>query len=177
MSGNTAKILTTVTLLCVSITRLSSQEPNRLGPQGNVTVIELFSPVYPRLALQTRIAGDVQLSVLVRPDGSVESATVESGHPLLRQAALTSAEHSQFACENCGDKAVLFQLLYSFQLGPTAYCTKEKSYPRVTQSENHVTVLDQVVGTCDPTVQVRKVRSIKCLYLWRCGVHELTIGE
>src|SRR5260370_12592821 len=62
-------------------------------------VITKLSPLtYPPLARQTGITGSVELKLEVRKDGSVASAAVVSGHPLLRQIALENAEQSQFAC-------------------------------------------------------------------------------
>jgi hypothetical protein len=73
-------------------------------------------------------------------------------------------------------------MVYSFQLGPTVHCTgvsspinvnrREESYPSVIQAGNHITVIDQPIGTCDLAFKIteRKVRSIKCIYLWRCGL-------
>jgi TonB family protein len=145
---------------------------------GNVSVVKLFPPVYPPLAKQARIAGDVQLTLAVRPDGSINSATVVSDHPLLKQAALDSAQHSQFACEKCGDEEL--KLVYSFQLGPAVYCAgtsdrqdsgkEEEPYPPITQTADHITVVDEPTGPCHPAA--KKVRAIKCLYLWKCGWRE-----
>jgi len=147
----------------------------------DVVITKLFQPVYPPLAKQTRITGDVELTLKVKADGSIESAIVVSGHPLLKRAAVDSALHSQFACKNCGEEVRSLKMLYSFQLGPTSYCTegpptansneKQETYPRVTVSLNYVSIIDQPVGTCDLAfiATERKVRSAKCLYLWRCG--------
>jgi len=178
MSGT--RLLASIILLSVSIARLPAQETNDKATQGTVSVAKLVQPVYPPVAKQARIAGDVQLELVVRADGSIETATVISGHPLLKQAALDSAQRSQFACEGCGKEVRSVQMVYSFQLGPTIYCTEssgppngdkqEQPYPRVVQSENHITVIDRPIGTCDlGWVAVEKrVRSIKCLYLWKC---------
>src|SRR5438105_2607051 len=73
--------------------------------QNEVVLAKLFQPIYPHLARQTRISGDVDLMLKVRPDGSVESATVVTGHPLLQQAALDSAQKSQFECRKCNEAA------------------------------------------------------------------------
>src|SRR6266849_252685 len=62
---------------------------------------KLHPPTFPPLANQARIAGDVELELGIRQDGSVESATVVSGHPLLAQAAMESAKLSQFQCYGC----------------------------------------------------------------------------
>ena len=148
--------------------------------QAGVVLTKLVGPIYSPLARQTRISGDVALQLSIRQDGSVESAVVESGHPLLQQAALDSAQHSEFECRKCTDTVTLYRMRYTFQLvGSTSCCTttevsgknKEQDlpYPRVTQSQNHVTVADQTICICDPAPDSWKVRSIKCLYLWRCG--------
>ena len=48
---------------------------------GRVTLTKLFDPIYPRLAQQARIAGDVDLMLSMRKDRSVGSVTLVSGHP------------------------------------------------------------------------------------------------
>ena len=178
-----------VVLSCAVANSLAQSEPNSNNPQNEVVLTKLSPPIYPPLAKQTRIKGDVELMLEIRPNGTVVSAMVVSGHPLLQQAALESAKQSQFECRNCNEGVRSFRLLYSFELGPTEYCTRtsdsskgnqqEPPYPRVTQSENRVTVVDQPVGTCDLafTVSSKKVRSAKCLYLWRCGYPRLVSYE
>jgi TonB family protein len=150
-------------------------------PQGEVLLTKLTEPSYPPVARQARVMGDVELMLEINEDGSVRSAVVVSGHPLLKQAALDSAQRSQFECRDCGQGVRPLRMLYSFQLAPTSYCTEtsdsskgnqqEEPYPRVIQSQNHVTLVDQPVGTCDLAFIVtrKKARSAKCLYLWRCG--------
>jgi TonB family protein len=149
-------------------------------PQGDVVLIKLTQPIYPPLARQARIAGDVELTIEVRKDGTVQSAVVVSGHPLLKQAALDGAQQSEFECRNCSESAVPVQLVYTFQLaGSESCCTAaeisaknnqpDQVFPRVIQSDKRVTVIDRPVCICDPPAEVRKVRSLKCLYLWRCG--------
>jgi TonB family protein len=190
MSGT--RLLASIILLSVSISRLPAQQTNDRATQGTVSVAKLAPPVYPPLAKQARIAGDVQLALVVRADGSIEAASVISGHPLLKQAALDSAQHSEFGCRDCDKEPRPFQMIYSFQLGPAVYCTEssapaqadgqEESYPRVVQAGNHITLYDRPLAICDPAVKIveKKVRSIKCMYLWRCGLadwHEEPLNE
>jgi len=148
--------------------------------QSEVVLVNLSSPVYPPLARATRISGDVHLSLGIRRDGSVESALVVRGHPLLQQAVLESAQQSQFECRGCTETVTSYSLVYTFQLAdhcPTAKNDPSKdvlqggkSRAQVIQSQNHVTVIDEP-SWCDPGVRFKKVRSSKCLYLWRCGWH------
>jgi TonB family protein len=180
MSSFLIRLLVAVFVFFAAVPESSAQSEASAQVQENVAITKLFQPVYPPVAKQTRITGDVEITVEIRKDGSLESASVVSGHPFLEQAALDSTRRSQFECKNCGEGVRSFQMLYSFQLGPTRYCAegpqtpksdaKEETYPRVIESQNHVSVIDQPVGTCDLAIDRRKVRSAKCLYLWKCGL-------
>ena len=157
--------------------------------QDGVVLTVLSQPTYPPLARQARISGDVILLLRIRRDGSIESAEVVSGHPLLAQTAMDSAQHSRFECRECSETLTALRLVYTFQLvGPNPCCAatedgpkKSESsdpIPRVSQSLNHVTLVDQPVCICDPGFDVNyKVRSAKCLYLWRCGKPRVSIYE
>jgi len=169
----------------ISVRSLAQSAANSDTAKGEVRLAKLSETIYPPLARQTHISGDVELALEIRADGSIQSATVVSGHPLLTPSALDSARRSRFECEDCGQGIHTYRLLYSFQLGPTEYCysgsdtsktaQQEAPYPRVTQWQNRVTVVDRTVGTCDLafTVIRKKVRSAKCLYLWRCSLQPL----
>jgi protein TonB len=50
-------------------------------------VVRRIDPVYPALARQARISGEVILQVLIDEEGSVSDIKVLAGHPLLREAA------------------------------------------------------------------------------------------
>jgi len=179
-----------IALLSYAIGTSWAQDTGNSSQALERAVITKLSPLpYPPLARQTRIMGDVELKLEVRKDGSVASAVAVSGHPLLRQKALENAQQSQFACNDCSSEDVRsYRLVYTFELGPTSYCTDEPNkssaspeqpYPRLTQSQGHVTLVDQPVGTCDlaGTITYSKVRSAKCLYLWKCAKPRLIILE
>ena len=136
---------------------------------GDVVVISLFNPTYPPLARQARISGDVELKVEIRKDGSVESAVVVSGHPMLTKAALNSANRSQFQCRGCEDEVTPYSLIYSFDLiaGPGGPCP-ETSGIHVTQSQNRITVSAKP-ALVYPYFSDFRTRSAKCFYLWACG--------
>ena len=143
---------------------------------------DTVSSVLPASARIARVEGKVELLVTISPDGTVQSSTVRSGPPMLRQAATDSVMHSTFECIPCKDSSKQFRITYSFVIGEVITCTEEAPagqvtarativYPQVTQSPGLVTIVDQAFGTCDfaATVGRIRVRSIKCLYLWRCG--------
>ena len=180
MSGHLTKLLAMIFVFSAVLTRLPAQSANGTTTQESVVLTKLFQPVYPPLARQTRIVGDVELQLEVRADGSVESVNVVSGHPLLKQAAVDSAKQSRFECQRCGEGKLPYHLVYSFQLVAENCCTavetntnaqnQDQPIPRVIQSVNHVTVVDGPACICDPAADTVKVRSVKCLYLWRCAV-------
>jgi periplasmic protein TonB len=64
--------------------------------QGGViqaaNLIHEVNPIYPRLAVQSRVHGVVVLAAVISKDGTVESLRVISGHPLLNQAALDAVK-------------------------------------------------------------------------------------
>ena len=163
-------------------TDASAQNPTTVAtPNGVVVLTKLSDPVYPPLPRNAHITGDVELMLEVRQGGSVESVGVVSGPPLLQKAALTRAQQSQFECNGCSTEPTSYRLVFTFQLVDSGCCAEEdgkatdtgpsRTYPQITQSQNRVTVVDQAWCSCDPAGQIGKVRSLKCLYLWRCAIH------
>jgi TonB family protein len=150
-----------------------------MAPQGQVALSELSPPIYPPLARAARIAGDVEITLRIRQDGSVESGEVVRGHPLLKAAALDSARQSKFECNDCGETPIPYSILYTFGYTTTHHCcqTEEnstvsvppKAETEITQMHNHITILTEPFCTCDPRADIVKVRSAKCLFLWHCG--------
>jgi hypothetical protein len=164
-------------LVCILIVTIAAQVDLSTS-QSEIVPTSLSDPVYPRLALQARIRGDVVLKLAVRRDGTVELAEAVSGPGMLIQAALDSAKKSKFDCSRCVETLTLYRLVYSFQFGPATTCASPGSaeeyvklpgYPQVTQGNNQVTLIEQPMGDlCNGDVY-KKVRSVKCLYLWKCG--------
>jgi periplasmic protein TonB len=53
-------------------------------------------PVYPPLARQARIQGTVQLRAIISKSGTIEHLTVESGHPMLVNAAIEAVRQWRY---------------------------------------------------------------------------------
>lgn len=146
-------------------------------PKTGVVLTKLSPPLYPPLARQARIMGEVNLKLSIRPDGSIESAETISGHPILKLAALDSAKKSLYACGQCDSQGNAYFVAYTFAIGDKCAhygpnCEELETRPAiVTQSEGYVTITVPPVCTCDPTEAITKLRfrSAKCVYLWRCG--------
>lgn len=145
---------------------------SRVELQEGFTIVKLPPVGYPPIALAARVYGDVVLKIALRPNGAIESVEAESGPAMLRQAAIDGAKQTQFQCAGCNEPTKPFRVTYRFELGPALYCTeaKDDSYPRVTQSMGIVTMAAQPFGTCDYAADRTRVRSAKCLYIWKCGL-------
>jgi TonB family protein len=150
---------------------------NSDSPQTGVALVDVSYPIYPPVARQAHITGDVDVTIAVRKDGSVESAQVVSGPLLLRPAALDSVQRSRFECRNCGDAINNYRLVYTFKIEGDCSCDptdgnsnqQNQPHPEITEAQHRVTVTAHITCTCDPASDFKKRRSLKCLYLWRCG--------
>jgi TonB family protein len=148
--------LSMVPLCCffASETALSQAGAGDVGPKSRVALIKLAPPIYPPLARQAQITGNVRVQIEVYRDGSVASAEMVSGHPMLKQAALDSAKQSHFECVQCENELTQYLLTYTFQIVGTAgkgCCTagtkaakrqdeERQRGPQVSQVQNHVTI-------------------------------------
>lgn len=73
--------------------------PSRIKQGGNVTAASLLQeikPIYPPLARQARIQGNVVLHAIIDKDGKVAELQVVSGHPLLVQSALDAVRQWRY---------------------------------------------------------------------------------
>ena len=138
------------------------------GP--SVKVITLEPPVYPSTAIAAHMSGDVDLEITLLESGVPGTVHVVSGPQMLRQAAADSAKRSKFASAPGNRPDESYPLVYRFVLDDTRGCNQERdpSYPRVKSESNTITISEQPVSMCDPTAERVRVRSWKCLYLWKC---------
>ena len=75
----------------------ASADPRRVNEQeGLKSVVQRVSPVYPPMAKQLKVAGRVVVDMTVAEDGSVESADVVNGNPILASAAKNAAKGWKF---------------------------------------------------------------------------------
>lgn len=132
---------------------------------ASVGLIKLHDPEYPPVAHMANVYGDVRLTVHVANDGSIQSVEFVSGPLLLKKAAVESAEESTFECRACNGTTTPYPMVYSFELTGGDCCTPGPVH--VSRSGNHVWITTSQFCICDPGTMTR-VRSIKCLYLWRC---------
>ena len=139
--------------------------------QGVVVPLSLSQPAYPPIAEAGRVAGEVEVVVYVKPDGSIQSAMVVSGPPLLSGAALAAARSSQFECRGCTETTTTYSIVFSFQLERTADLAvgAQEKTRSVTPSRSRVTVVAEPSIVSGVVYSDTAVRSAKCLWLWKCG--------
>ena len=154
----------------------SAQSTDNPGLVAGPVLSKFSPPTYPPLAKAARVLGDVALTLRVRRDGSIESVVAESGPAMLKPAAVDSAQHSEFDCSRCTDQVTSYTLVYTFKLTHKTCCSAvgtsgqdSEETAGVTTSEGHVVVIADALCICDPAADVRRVRSVRCLYLWRCS--------
>jgi TonB family protein len=128
-------------LVCLTASAVAQQEPT-------LTWLYRSDPTYPQMARIAHITGRVILEVTVQPSGEFAISRA-IGHPILVQAAKDSVQSAKLRCEGCGDEQHTFSIAYEFKM-------------------------DDPPPPSPPVAEVRRVRrqrdrSIRCLYLWRCG--------
>lgn len=86
------------------------------GGTLNGKAITLPLPRYPEIARQAKASGTVTVQITIDEDGNVISAQSVSGHPLLREAALTAARDAKFSPTKLNGQSVKVngQLVYNF---------------------------------------------------------------
>jgi protein TonB len=85
-------------------------------------LLQMVQPVYPVLARQGRIQGNVQLKAIISADGKIKTLKVVSGHPLLVDAALDAVRHWTYqpTLLNGSPVEVKTEILVRFELGHKA---------------------------------------------------------
>jgi TonB family protein len=157
-----------------------TSRPDLRQPEGEIVLTELHGAAYPRGAQNAAIQGKVQLELHFKADGTIESLdVVHADHAMLVEAAIKSARASHFDCTNCAGTVPAYSLTYEFRVlasDPEQFCKNpdQQPPPELDASLHKVTVFANEVWTCDPSAVIRRtytrVRSAKCLYLWKCGL-------
>jgi TonB family protein len=139
--------------------------------QGAVVPMRWSRPAYPAIAASARVAGEVEVVIEVRSDGSIESAMVVSGSPLLSGAALEAARSSHFECRGCSEATMAYSIVFSFQLEgtPDLVVGGQGEIVNVSPSQSRVTIVGETAIVGGIVYSHIVFRSAKCLWLWKCG--------
>src|SRR5574341_712211 len=94
-----------------------AEAPKKISVSGGVlqgSAIRKVQPPYPPVAKAAKASGAVQVQILVSETGEVIEASVVSGHPLLRDAALQAARQWQFKPTELSGRPVKVQGILTF---------------------------------------------------------------
>ena len=73
------------------------RDPIRVsGKLQEAKLIHKVDPVYPKLAIQARVSGVVNLEAMIDEEGSITDLKILSGHPLLNDAALSAVRQWKY---------------------------------------------------------------------------------
>jgi len=143
---------------------------------------DFHPPQYPRAALIAHIEGLVTIQFSLDTDGTVTIKN-SSGPRILVAAAEESVKASKLRCDSCGTAAASFGVVFDFEIARHSCNDPEINFPPTAKLEtlNRVSVTAEPVCTKDPVVRTekvqKKVRSIRCLYLWRCGLRTISTSQ
>lgn len=88
-----AKVVVMALLLLTGVAIAQHTSP---ATSAERKVITRVAPSYPELARRMHIGGVVKVEAVVRPNGTVKSARVLGGHPVLVDAAIQAVEKWKF---------------------------------------------------------------------------------
>jgi protein TonB len=66
------------------------------GPIQEGKLIHRVNPIYPKLAIQARVSGNVKLEATIDEEGSVTDLKILEGHPLLNEAAYDAVKQWKY---------------------------------------------------------------------------------
>lgn len=92
----TALLFQLLSFAAFASAQAESAQTNAASAPASIQLLQRVPPTYPPLARSTRIQGSVVLDVVIGTDGSVNSATVVSGHPLLVQSAVDAVKQWKY---------------------------------------------------------------------------------
>jgi len=78
----------------------------RLSTLSEAQLVKRVDPLYPQIAKVAGISGLVKLHAIIAKDGSIQSLSVISGHPLLARAAMEAVEQWQYRPYRLNGEAV-----------------------------------------------------------------------
>jgi hypothetical protein len=137
------RLFLSLVVLAVALPSAIAQQPSDILPK----IVQHDEPIYPPLARQTRIGGDVRIEFSTNGE-SVTDVVVESGHPLLRPAAESNVRTWKFASHTPGKFYVIFR--YKLESGGTEITFPES--PSIVQIEAAPMAISD--GPCGSTLDI-----------------------
>ena len=102
----------------IRLLRQPSAPANPLQVGGDVktaTLLSSVTPIYPQMARNQRVSGDVKIDALIGADGRVSSTKVISGPALLHQAAADAVRQWKYRAATLNGQQVPMHLTVTVQ--------------------------------------------------------------
>jgi TonB family protein len=113
----TLLLLTTMALICAAAV---AQDPDMKVSRGDAmkAATSKMSPIYPTMARQLHLEGDVEVEAHITEAGTVESVKPLTGNAVLMMAAVDAMKHWKFTPFTEGGKPVkaIAPILFTFKL-------------------------------------------------------------
>src|SRR3954471_22080119 len=114
-----------LTIIVVGVAILLVAPRPAVGSQSeaNPVLVDVPIPAYPPIARPAMISGDVHVTVEVRPEGTVATASItgvegfsrEADAKFFEQSVLEAARNARFRCEQCSNPRGLCSLVFAFR--------------------------------------------------------------
>lgn len=72
------------------------ERPLRVSELAAAQLVHRVEPLYPKTAVLINLQGEVKLHAIIARDGTIQSLSVTSGHPMLAQAALDAVRQWRY---------------------------------------------------------------------------------
>lgn len=83
--------------VCADCQPIAPPPPKRpISHSMEALLVHRVEPVYPRTAVLINLQGEVKLHAIIAKDGTVQSLSVTSGHPILAQAAVDAVRQWRY---------------------------------------------------------------------------------
>ena len=153
---STSNVIAALAVLLLSFPAAAQQPSPAVTPQPQIAqrvrvsqgvaqglLVRKVNPVYPPLARQARISGTVVLRVIIGTDGSIESLTLVSGHPMLAPAAIDAVKQWKYKpfLLNGQPQKVDTEVTVNFELSPRSPADDLASGRSAGQSGNPTTAV------------------------------------
>lgn len=89
-------LLSCCVLLLVQGARLNAEERHFSSSEATRAAIAKPQPLYPAMARQLRLQGQVELEAIIEEDGSVREVKIVSGNAVLTAAAVAACKNWKF---------------------------------------------------------------------------------
>jgi hypothetical protein len=143
----------------------AQNEHDHNGPH----LVEVNGLKYPAIAAAARVQGTVHIQLIISRDAKLLKSDPIDGPAMLQDASSNILTHFIFDCSKCTAEQYPLLITLQFTLDIPTNCDQPSTDTKYEIKENSVIIHSGAIILCDPSPDIIKSRSLKCLYLWRCS--------